>query len=336
MGAATQRARRILFTAANVRLGVWLPHPVVVRNARELTDRQADYEKKYPRRWWERHPLLLLAWYLRPHLTWEGVTGDDPGVTGRDAVREARLWAHVLKLREEGTERRRSRWAGAFWYRLMQPTLGLLWAEAVGELSYRATWMYVTDGGHYDNLGLVAALRQGASRIVVLDAAGDKADTWSTIGGAIALARTDLGIEINLDPSKMTTGGPDGHPLVAGQVVRPWAYGQFHRTWPSGQKDQLANGEIWVCKLGWWDGAPWDVRAYAQQHPTYPCDSTLEQWYDAPEFAAYQELGTAAVRAATGLTWPALPAVPLPKCPVDGPADGPKNADPASDETGGR
>jgi hypothetical protein len=332
MGAATQRAHRILFTAANVRLGVWLPHPVVVSNARELTDHKDDYEKKYPSSWWERRPLLLLAWYLRPHLTWKDgtaaadddldVTGGDDNldVTGRDAVREARLWAHVLQLREQGAKCGRSSWPGALWYRLMQPTLGLLWAEAAGELSYRATWMYVTDGGHYDNLGLVAALRQGASRIVVLDAAGDKADTWSTIGGAIALARTDLGIEIDLDPSKMRPGGAAGDPLVAGQVVLPWAYGQFHRTW-AGQEDKPASGEIWVCKLGWWDGAPWDVRAYASQHPTYPCDSTLEQWYDAPEFAAYQELGAAAVRAATGLTGPALPAVPLPRCPADGPAD---------------
>ena len=84
---------------------------------------------------------------------------------------------------------------GALWYRIMQPTLGLKWAEAAGRLSYRGTWMYVTDGGHYDNLGLVAALRRGASNIVVLDASGDQADTWFTLGSAIALARTDAGVE---------------------------------------------------------------------------------------------------------------------------------------------
>ena len=26
------------------------------------------------------------------------------------------------------------------------------------------------------------------------------------------------------------------------------------------------SGEI-VCKLGWWDQVPWDVRAYAERHP---------------------------------------------------------------------
>ncbi len=109
--------------------------------------------------------------------------------------------------------------------------MGLLWAEAAGRLSYRATWMYVTDGGHYDNLGLVEALRRGARNIVVLDASGDKADTWFTLGGAIALARTDAGVEIDLDPTTMTRGGRD---LAPGQVVRPWAHGRFRRPQPSG------------------------------------------------------------------------------------------------------
>ena len=31
MGSATRQAYRILLTATNVRLGVWLPHPALVR-----------------------------------------------------------------------------------------------------------------------------------------------------------------------------------------------------------------------------------------------------------------------------------------------------------------
>ena len=38
MGAATRHAYRLLFTATNVRLGVWLPHPNVVRDARKVLD----------------------------------------------------------------------------------------------------------------------------------------------------------------------------------------------------------------------------------------------------------------------------------------------------------
>src|SRR6266545_2081284 len=290
MGAMTRHAYRILFTATNVRLGVWLPHPSLVREARK----QIDHPKANATgRWWERHPLLLLLWYLSPHLLWDRNQDKNVG-------REGRLWAHVLKLRLDGA------WSGALWYRALQPTLGLLRAEAFGHLSYRATWMYVTDGGHYDNLGLVEALRRGASHIVVLDASGDKAHTWSTLGGAIALARADAGVEIELDP---TTMAGDGHGLASGQVVRPWAHGTFSRL------DQVPGlprqGEIWVCKLGWWTGAPWDVLAYARRHSNYPCDTTLEQLYDATEFDAYQELGAATVRHAAEHCSPPLTLVSL-------------------------
>ena len=88
-------------------------------------------------------------------------------------------------------------------WRVMQPTLGMLWAEAAGHTSYRATWVNVTDGGHYDNLGLVEALHRGAKNIVVFDASGDRPDTWSTLGGAMALARTDAAVEISLNPTTM-------------------------------------------------------------------------------------------------------------------------------------
>lgn len=317
MGAATRHAYRLLFTATNLRLGVWLPHPNVVRDARQWID--PDRPSTDAR--WVRHPLLLLLWYLSPPLFWDR----DPR---RSADREARLWAHVLRLR--GDARKRKQWCGALWYRAMQPTLGLLWAEAAGRLSYRATWMYVTDGGHYDNLGLVEALRRGASRIVVLDASGDKADTWFTLGGAIALARADAGVQIDLNPATMTRGG---HDLAPGEVVHPWAYGRFRRLpgqsppggdgqWPSAgsprEEELPAEGEIWVCKLGWWSGAPWDVLAYAKQHSTYPCDSTLEQLYDATEFSAYQELGAATVLDAARAGQP--PVTSAPRLPLVCPA----------------
>jgi hypothetical protein len=285
MGSATRQAYRILLTATNVRLGVWLPHPALVREARSRIDQQAQGESD---RWWSRRPLLLLLWYLSPHPLWD--RGADLNFD-----REARLWAHVLQLRLD------KKLAGEVWYRLMQPTIGLLWAEAVGHLSYRDTWMYVTDGGHYDNLGLVEALRRGAQHIVVLDASGDKADTWFTLGGSMALARSDAGVDITLNPTTMVDGGAG---LAAGQVVRPWAYGTFSR--PSGDHGLPEQGDIWVCKLGWWTGAPWDVLAYAKDHSTYPCDSTLDQLYDAAEFEAYHELGGATLQAAASECTPPL------------------------------
>src|SRR5215475_1714144 len=229
MGAATRGAYRILLTLTNLRLGIWMPHPDVVRRARAYLDTPPDLRRDD--RWWTKSTLLLLAWYVGRHPFWHR----DPGRRRTAEDREARLWAHVLDLRErstrgEGWAHASKRLRAAVCWRVMQPTLGMLWAEAAGHTSYRATWVNVTDGGHYDNLGLVEALRRGARNIVVFDASGDRPDTWYTLGGAMALARTDAGAEISLNPTAMVRKNGKAPTLCRGQVLRPWAHGTFTRS----------------------------------------------------------------------------------------------------------
>ena len=348
MGTATRSAYRIVLTLTNLRLGIWMPHPAVVRRARAYL-RKSDEDRRRDRqedRWWARWTFLLLLWYVSQHPFWHRDPRQrNPEKQGdweqhqkeweeRQNGREDRLWAHVLRLREQSTKCNRwrrtlLRLQAAVCWRVMQPTLGMLWAEAAGHTSYRATWINVTDGGHYDNLGLVEALHRGADNIVVFDASGDRPDTWYTLGGAMALARTDAGAEISLNPTAMVRKNGKAPTLCRGQVLQPWAHGTFTRSaaalaqrggahaGPNGdgtagrRRGALSQangqgadgelpgaGEIWICKLGWWDQAPWDVRAYAAGHSTYPCDPTLQQLYDGAEFEAYHELGVSAVIAA--------------------------------------
>jgi len=147
--------------------------------------------------------------------------------------------------------------------------------------------------------------RRGARHIVVLDASGGQADTWFTLGGSIALARSDAGVSVSLDPTTMTR---DGMGLKPGRVVHSWADGTFSRA--AGCPGLPDEGDIWVCKLGWWTGASWDVLAYAQDHSTYLCDPTLDQLYDAAEFEAYHQLEAAVLAASKECTPPLACAIP--------------------------
>jgi len=288
-GTVTRGVYRILLAATSMRLGFWLPHPNVVSEARAYLAAHPGPREKDRWRW------LALLWYVLPHPRWHNNHATS-------AQNEARLWAYVLELRERSARpgsSRRVRLLAALLWRTMQPTLGMLWAAAVGHASYRATWMYVTDGGDYDNLGLVEALRRGATKILVLDASGDLAHSWFSLGQAIAMARGDQGVEISLNPTVMTMrpSSQDGPvSLRPGEVVRPWATGTFarRRSLPG-----LRNtGEIVICKPGWWQGAPWDIVAYAAGHPGYPDRITGEQFFDDTEFDAYRDLGVAAILAA--------------------------------------
>ena len=99
----------------------------------------------------------------------------------------------------------------------------------------------------------------------------------------MSLARIDASVEINLKPNEMIDD--NGPHLAAGEVTRPWAAGSFRRL------DTDVTGKLWVCKLGWWKDAAWDIVAYAKNHRAYPCEPTLQQLYDSREFEAYRELG---------------------------------------------
>jgi hypothetical protein len=52
-------------------------------------------------------------------------------------------------------------------WQLRQPGMLSLLRELLGRTGLRGRWIYVTDGGHYENLGLVEALRRGATEIIV-------------------------------------------------------------------------------------------------------------------------------------------------------------------------
>ena len=95
--------------------------------------------------------------------------------------------------------------------------------ELLGRTGLRGRWIYVTDGGHYENLGLVEALRRGATEIIVFDASGDAPHSWGAFGQAVETARADLGVQVDLDPTPMTPPSDGRTPtlVVEGSCTYP-------------------------------------------------------------------------------------------------------------------
>ena len=90
-------------------------------------------------------------------------------------------------------------------------------AELLG--SHDATWpkLYVTDGGHYDNLGLVELLRRHCRRIWCIDASGDRPGTARALAEAILLAAAEhgIGVSIELDRFAVADGSTAADPLLS-------------------------------------------------------------------------------------------------------------------------
>jgi Patatin-like phospholipase len=165
------------------------------------------------------------------------------------------------------------------------PRPGRLFYEIAGRHRLRSTYLYATDGGHVENLGLVELLRRGCTTIVALDASGDRQDRLSTLGEAIAQARSELCIDIRLDeaagPTTLTTVA-EGSRLNEGDHVT----GTIHFPEPGREPGLLVFGKAVVTA-----DAPWDVRAYLAKDPEFPTHGTVDQLYTGETFDAYQSLG---------------------------------------------
>lgn len=174
--------------------------------------------------------------------------------------------------------------------------------EVFGRYNRKLRHTYVTDGGHWENLGLVELLRRGCNEIYVISAAGDGRYAFATIGEAIALARevADIDIEVELTPLRPPVGGEDtGDRQLLAQAKRevhreryalePYAIGSFY--YPRSNQDGKGRGVILYVESAITADVPWDVQAWAEKNVTFPNDSTSDQFFDYGQFEAYRRLG---------------------------------------------
>ncbi|WP_328524387.1 hypothetical protein [Kribbella sp. NBC_00359] len=163
--------------------------------------------------------------------------------------------------------------------------------EAVGSPSMYERRIYVTDGGHYDNLGLVEALRRKPAQVIVIDASNDAEDRFTALAEAIATARMDHGIQIDIDPAPMIRGSKP-------RADRAWTYGIATHPLKDGEEKQYKT-EIFFVKAVLAGQLGWDLEQYAVEHSDFPRRTTGDQFYDEWDFEAYRALGYALTQSLT-------------------------------------
>jgi hypothetical protein len=177
------------------------------------------------------------------------------------------------------------RWAGELKprprSRRVYPPAWYLLHELLGRHRLNHKYLYITDGGHYENLGIIELLRRGCTLIYCLDASGDRPETFTTLGEAIALARSEVGVDIEIDPTVL-------RPSASGdQPATDHAIGSFrYRT-----TEHESEGTLVFCKTAVTANAPWDVQAFQEKDKLFPNDSIFDQLFNDEKFEAYRALG---------------------------------------------
>lgn len=258
MGKVTRSSLRFLMCMANVRLGVWVPNPR--RMERFCTLRPSTRQR-----------VDGLA--AKAKVTFQ------PSASFSDAERVAAL-QHPKAKRAL----------------MPRPTPRYLLKELVGWNSINDKFLYVTDGGHYENLGLVELLRRGCSRVYCFDASAGK--SFGALGDAIALARSELGIEIAFPDAELAGLKERGEEELADQRCATGSILYTRSTAGELREEERVCGRIVYAPTVMTADLPFDVQAFKDEDRAFPHHSTLDQAFTDQKFEAYRILGRYAARSA--------------------------------------
>ncbi len=150
--------------------------------------------------------------------------------------------------------------------------------EAMGLAGTRGRFIHVSDGGHWENLGLVELIRRRCTHMIVVDASAGGRSPLQDIARAAALARSDLGAEVRLDPAATLPSA------ATGRAEEPVAVGSV--TYPDGSM-----GVIYYARCVLWDGVPMDLAVFREKDHQFPQHPTANQLFSGEQFDAYRALG---------------------------------------------
>ncbi|MCS7036083.1 MAG: hypothetical protein RMJ33_01295 [Saprospiraceae bacterium] len=163
--------------------------------------------------------------------------------------------------------------------------------EMTGALGAKTRRVYVSDGGHTgDNLGLIPLIQRRCRTIVVADFEEDAKFSFASFSQALRLAQsiynTDIEIDLNpLTPEKSEAGARSSSCVVVGKIKYPAARDsapmEGRLIYLKSSLVQSPDGEV----------LPVYVRNYARTNPSFPHESTADQYFDERQFEAYRMLG---------------------------------------------
>jgi len=162
-----------------------------------------------------------------------------------------------------------------------------LMKELVTKTGSTSGYLYLSDGGHFENLGIYELVRRRCKLIVAIDAGADGDYEFEDLGNAIRKCKVDFGITIKLDINALLP-------------VNDCKYGLFKcgtRHFAIGTIDYLGDGDpehmgyLVYIKSSLTGDEPSDLINFKLQEPCFPHDSTVDQFFSESQFESYRRLG---------------------------------------------
>ncbi|QEH38596.1 hypothetical protein OJF2_72000 [Aquisphaera giovannonii] len=160
---------------------------------------------------------------------------------------------------------------------------GLLVTELAGGTDDLGPYVHLSDGGHFENMGVYELIRRRCRYIVALDAGGEAESSNPNLATLIRLCRIDFGVRIQIDTDALR---PRGEELLTGVHV---AIGRIR--YDDIDQGQLPGVLVYV-KASMTGDEPPDLQYYARRDTRFPYQPTdLRQSFDEEQFECYRCLG---------------------------------------------
>jgi hypothetical protein len=199
--------------------------------------------------------------------------------------------------------------------------------ELLGGFKETSKWLMLSDGGHFENLALYEMIRRRLKLVVVLDGGADPDFNFADLQNAMRRVAADFGarIDFNLpEPTDVKEGEEDDEekvddekvadekgplhplrvlsykrskkkgyfPLYPGRAERGWAIAKIkYEGWSAGGDNSAFEGDLVYLKTTLVPGLSITTEGYRDSHPTFPDETTADQFFDAEQFEAYRDLG---------------------------------------------
>ena len=162
-----------------------------------------------------------------------------------------------------------------------------LLAEVFGNTDARHPYVYLSDGGHFENLGFYEMVLRRCRRIIVSDAGSDQKFVFEDLGNAIRKVYIDFGIRIRIDRM-----GLFPRPLDKAKDENPkyCATGRIFYSDVDGKDAPI--GEFVYIKPVFYGEEPQDIYNYAKTNEAFPHQSTGDQWFSESQLESYRALGS--------------------------------------------
>lgn len=160
--------------------------------------------------------------------------------------------------------------------------LNYLLTELFGLTNDRRKYIYLSDGGHFENLGIYELVRRRSMLILACDAEQDGDMTFGGLGNAIRKCRTDFGVEIEIDVSRLRKKDD-------GLSQEHCALGTIR--YPDRNGNGPVTGTLVYIKSSITGDEPTDVLEYRSRNSSFPHQTTADQFFDESQFESYRKLG---------------------------------------------